>query len=81
MTTMTTSEFKNGTQVRIKPGKGELGTYRVFRGEPREDGSILVYGGDADPSGYRAFRDFRVANLMEENRPEILRKLRRQSHD
>lgn len=80
MTTETTSEFPEGMQVRLKPGEGELGTFRVYTDVLAADGSVTVYGGDVDPGGYRQFRSFMPDRLMAENRTEILRKLKRHAH-
>mgnify|MGYP001023319426 CR=1 FL=1 len=77
---MTTSDFPKGTQVRLKPGEGELGTFCVFTDVLGKDGSVTVYGGDVDPGGYRSFRSFMPDRLTAEHRPEILRKLKRHAH-
>lgn len=43
-----------GMDVTIASEKGSL--YTVYRTEPWKDGTILLYGGDANPNGVRGFR-------------------------
>jgi hypothetical protein len=43
-----------GMQVTLVNDKGSL--YTVYRTEPWKDGTILLYGGDANPNGIRGFR-------------------------
>lgn len=60
MITMTT-EFKEGDKVRIT---GERGTvYIVKRTEPYADGSLLVFGGSANPNGNQRFRNVQPDRL------------------
>lgn len=54
------TEFKAGDRVTIL---GERGIYTVRKDEPNKDGSISLYGGDANPNGNRGFRDIMPKRL------------------
>lgn len=60
-------DFNDGDKVRIE---GERGTYKVHRGEPWKDGSILLYGGDSNPMGVRGFRAVMPSKLVVERRSQ-----------
>lgn len=55
-----TIEFKKGDKVSIV---GERGVFVVQRDETNKDGSVSLYGGDANPNGCRGFRDVMPSRL------------------
>jgi hypothetical protein len=75
---MTDSPFKRGTFVRIV---GESGQFTVMSNHLAEDGSVSLYGGDVDPGGRRGSRAIMPSKLKEEDRSDVLRKLRRRDHE
>lgn len=68
-----------GTLVRLKGGE-DRGTFEVMSSKPAPDGSISLYGGDADPNGHRCFRAIMPERLQLEDRKHILAKRNREDH-
>jgi hypothetical protein len=66
-----------GMLVRFKDGV-DRGTYAVFSVDLARDGSVTLYGGDADPSGHRCFRAVMPERLQLEDRKAILAKRHRE---
>jgi hypothetical protein len=74
---------KNEEERTFKPGDlvkcvTDRGTYEVQDPPLSPDGSVRLFGGDSDRSGYRAWRNIRPADLLPEDRKDVLAKLKRQ---
>lgn len=67
-----------GMLVRLRPGFEDRGTYVLMSIDPAPDGSLTLYGGDADPSGHRRYRSVMPDRLQVENRRDVLAKRKRQ---
>lgn len=70
--------LEEGLLLRMRPGNGDNGTYVLMSATPSTDGSLLLYGGDVDPSGHRRYRSIMPERLQMEDRREVLAKRRRQ---
>lgn len=62
-----------GLRVRIADGS-DYGTYKVHKAEPYSDGSLLLYGGDADPNGHQGFRSIMPRRLKLEDRTKFTKR-------
>lgn len=69
-----------GLRVRIADGS-DLGTYIIKKAEPARDGSLLVYGGDADPNGRRGWHSFLPRTLILEDRTKFTKRPARTEED
>jgi len=78
-TTELPDPLEEGILVRLRPGEGDLGTYVLMSVEPAADGSLLLYGGDADPGGHRRYRSVMPKRLQREDRRNILAKRNREA--
>lgn len=64
-----------GTLVRIV---GERGTFVVMSSALFKDGSVSLYGGDADPNGHRCYRAVMPERIIAETRKNVIAKRKRQ---
>lgn len=56
--------YTKGDKVKVTGERG--GSYVVYRSELSPDGSILLYGGDANPNGVRGFRSVMLDRVVPE---------------
>ena len=66
-----------GLLVRFKTG--DTGTYRVMDTKLAPDKSVRLYGGDTNPMGRRQSRAGMRAQLQLEDRPEVLKAMRKRT--
>lgn len=67
-----------GMLLRLRPGFEDRGTYVLMSIDPAPDGSLTLYGGDADPNGHRRYRSVMPDRLQVENRRDVIAKRKRQ---